>query len=224
MKRTTTIALLAGLALALAGACKKEEKQDQPKPTDNKKPDDGKKPDDVKKPDDGKAGAGAEPMIFVDPGAETPAPVTRAVAIIAPTEGNEVKGTVWFEATDKGVSIKTEVEGLPEGEHAYHVHLYGDCTGADGKSAGTHFHFTGPSQNPPADIKIITGDLGNLKAGKDGKATHEAAIETASLQGKFSIVGRAVVIHEKPNDPKSPPIGAAGGRLGCGVIGIAAPE
>jgi Cu-Zn family superoxide dismutase len=218
MTISQNIALLASFALASTVGCKKEEKE---KPADTQKPDDTAKPDDAKKPDDN-AGAshGADHMTHLDPGAREPAPVTKAVAIVHPTEGNKAKGKVWFEAADKGVTIKTEMEGLPPGKHAYHVHIYGDCTGADGKTAGTHFHFTGPSVEPPADIKIITGDLGDLEAGKDGKATAEATIETASLQGTFSIIGRAVIVHEKPNDPNDPPIGGAGGRLGCGVIGI----
>lgn len=220
MTRTTT-ALLAGLAIVCAGACKKEEKPAKPDPTGDQKPDDTNKPVDQPKPDT-TAGAGDMHMTHVDPGATEPAPVTRAVAVIQPTKGNEVTGTIWFEKAGEGVSVKAEVAGLPPGKHAYHVHLYGDCTGPDGKSAGPHFHFTGPSQNPPADIKIITGDLGELEAGKDGKATAEATIDDASLQGKFSILGRAVVVHEKGNDPTQPPLGAAGGRLGCGVIGIAA--
>ena len=220
MIRTKTIASLVVLSFALAGAaCKKEQKQDKPEPTGQQKPDDTKKPDEAKMPDAG--AAGAETVTLVDPGAEDRKPVTRAVAVIHPTKGNKVKGTIWFEAADKGLTVKTEITGLPAGKHAYHVHLYGDCTGPDAKTAGTHFHFTGPSENPPADIKIITGDLGELE-GKGGKATAEATIDDASLQGEFSILGRAVVIHEKGNDPTKPPMGDAGGRLGCGVIGIAA--
>lgn len=213
------LALLAALALAAPVGCKKEKKpEDTPqKPDQNPDKEPDKKPDDGKKPD----ATAAAPMTYLDPGAKEPQAVTRAVAVIHPTEGNKATGKVWFEAADNGLTVKTEVEGLPPGKHAYHVHIYGDCSGADGKSAGTHFHFAGPSVEPPADIKIITGDLGNLEAGKDGKATAEATIEGASLQGKFSILGRAVIVHEKPNDPKSPPIGAAGSRLGCGVIGMA---
>ena len=45
-------------------------------------------------------------------------------------------------------------------------------------------------------------------------------MEKASLAGPYSRLGRAVIIHEKGNDPSSPPIAAAGGRLSCGVIGV----
>jgi Cu-Zn family superoxide dismutase len=53
--------------------------------------------------------------------------------------------------------------------------------------------------------------------------THVATIERASLQGRKAILGRAVVVHERGNDPQSPPIGNAGGRIACGVIGAADP-
>ena len=32
------------------------------------------------------------------------------------------------------------------------------------------------------------------------------------------VVGKAIIIHENPDDYKSQPAGAAGKRLGCGVI------
>ena len=38
-----------------------------------------------------------------------------------------------------------------------------------------------------------------------------------------SIIGRGVIVHEKADDLKSQPTGDAGGRVACGVIGIAKP-
>lgn len=148
----------------------------------------------------------------------------RAVAALRPTEGSDVTGTVAFTPVDEGLRVTTNARGLSPGAHGYHIHLYGDCTAADGTSAGTHFNLKGSSLNPPADIDRITGDLGNLQAGDDGIANHEAVIENASLIGPKSIVGRAVIVHEKPNDPGQPPIGAAGARQACGVIGITNPK
>jgi len=158
---------------------------------------------------------------WIDPGADEKKAATRAIAVLHGLGDVEATGTVSFEEKDGKVHIETKLDGLPAGKHGYHVHLLGDCSSADGKSAGTHFNFEGSSKSPPKDIDRITGNLGVLEAGDDGKATHEADLERASLQGDFSIIGRAVIVHEKPNDPKSPPIGAAGGRIACGVIGLA---
>jgi Cu-Zn family superoxide dismutase len=35
------------------------------------------------------------------------------------------------------------------------------------------------------------------------------------------VLGRAVVVHEKPDDLKTQPSGNSGGRIACGVIGAA---
>ncbi len=169
------------------------------------------------------AGPAAAQSLMLDPGADDPAPVTAAVARLHPTAGNEAQGTVRLQESEAGLAVGAEISGLPAGStHAYHVHVYGDCTGADGKSAGTHFHFDGSSLNPPADIDEITGNLGELVADDQGTATHRALIPDASLQGEYTLLGRSIVIHAKPNDATQPPIGAAGGRLACGVIGVAA--
>lgn len=157
--------------------------------------------------------------LYIDPGAEPPVAIDRAVAVVDGLGDSDASGTVRFEERDGKLHVTTTMKGLPPGEHAYHVHLLGDCSSADGKSAGTHFNFDGPSKNPPKDVGRITGNLGVLEVGDDGEVEHEATIEKASLHGKFSIIGRAIIVHEKGNDPDQPPIGAAGGRLACGVIG-----
>lgn len=143
-----------------------------------------------------------------------------AIAVLHSTAGNDASATIRFTPKDGGLAYTTEAEGLEPGEHGYHIHLYGDCSADDGKSAGTHYNLEGSSLNPPEDIDRITGDLGNLDAGDDGSAQHEGMLDGASLTGAKSIVGRGVIIHEKANDPSQPPIGAAGSRQACGVIGI----
>ncbi|MES1929311.1 superoxide dismutase copper/zinc binding protein [Salinisphaera dokdonensis CL-ES53] len=148
-----------------------------------------------------------------------------AVAVLNATNGNDgVSATIRFTPKDGGLAYKTEAEGLEPGKHGYHLHLYGDCSSGDGKSAGTHFNLKGSSKNPPEDIDHITGDLGDLNAGEDGSATHEGMLDGASLTGAKAIIGRGVIIHAKANDPSQPPIGAAGSRQACGVVGIAEPQ
>lgn len=162
----------------------------------------------------------AAKLPYIDPGAESPESINRAVALLMPAQGSNVRGVVRFEQQADGVSVTTEIEGLPSGAQAYHIHVYGDCTSDDAESAGTHFNFEGSSLDPPDDIQRITGNLGDLVPGEDGKATGETMLPTATLHGPYSIVGRSVVVHEQRNDPSQPPIGGAGGRIACGVIGI----
>ncbi|WP_353221679.1 superoxide dismutase family protein [Salinisphaera sp. C84B14] len=148
-----------------------------------------------------------------------------AVAVLHGTDGNDgVSATIRFTPQDGGLAYTTEAEGLEPGKHGYHIHLYGDCSSGDGKSAGTHYNLQGSSKNPPADIDRITGDLGDLDVGEDGTASDEGMLDGASLTGAKALIGRGVIIHEKPNDPSQPPIGAAGSRQACGVIGIAEPD
>lgn len=161
-------------------------------------------------------------VVAVDPGAVTVDAVTRAVATLSPTAGNSATGTVRFAASPGGAKIQVvaDVQKLPPGRHAFHVHVLGDCSAPDAASAGPHFNFSGSSLVPPADARRILGDLGELAADANGVAKLRATIEHATLQGPYSIIGRAIVVHAGPNDLSKPPDGAAGPRLACGVIGI----
>jgi superoxide dismutase, Cu-Zn family len=147
-----------------------------------------------------------------------------ALAVLAPVGGSGVRGAVQFRQDGPTVRIVADLSGLAPGPHAFHVHSYGDCTAPDGESAGGHFNFVG---DVPAvshgEAKRITGNLGELVAGADGKAHFEGEVPLASLNGALGIAGRSVVVHEKGNDPSKPPLGAAGAREACGVIGLEPP-
>ena len=148
----------------------------------------------------------------------------RARAQLRGTEGRSVDGVVRFEEhPDGGLRVETRVRGLPKGTHAYHVHVYGDCSAPDARSAGTHYNFIGSSLDPPQDIERITGNLGEIVSSGQGTARHEGRVTRAQLAGIASIAGRSVVVHARGNDPSAPPIGDAGGRIACGVIGFDGP-
>ena len=148
--------------------------------------------------------------------------VTKAVAAIHPTQGNKCHGTVQFSQVGDKVKVVATIEGLtPNQKHAIHVHETGDCTSADGSSAGGHYNPEGHQHGLPVATKRHAGDLGNLQADASGKAQYEVTIDNVSLVGlKNPILGRAVIIHAKEDDGGQP-VGNAGARLGCGVIGIA---
>lgn len=158
--------------------------------------------------------------------AETPAGVDgdlasqEAIAVLNPTEGNDVRGQVTFTATDGGVRIAANLEGLDAGMHGFHVHEVGDCSAPDASSAGGHFNpQDAPHGAPDADASARhAGDLGNIEAGADGTARYERTDSVLSLGGANSIIGKAVVVHAGQDDLTSQPTGDAGGRLACGVI------
>ena len=153
--------------------------------------------------------------------AKDKAMVEEAVCILHPTEGNSVSGTVHFAKTDSGIYIEADVQGLEPGKHGFHIHQYGDCTDPEGKSAGGHYNPENVEHGGPDDLVRHVGDLGNLEAGEEGMAKYERTDTVIRLNGKHSIIGRAVIVHAGEDDLESQPTGAAGGRLACGVIGIA---
>ena len=159
---------------------------------------------------------------WIDPGVRDPVAAREATAILVPTQGNHVSGVVRFREREggDGLDVIASVDGLTGGAHAYHVHVYGDCSSPDARSAGPHFHFSGSSFDE--EVPIITGDLGELRPDHRLTTVHRTRVR-ASLHGRYSIIGRAVVVHEHGNDPASPPDGAAGKRLACGVIGVSGP-
>ncbi|MGI8431131.1 MAG: superoxide dismutase family protein [Chthoniobacterales bacterium] len=152
--------------------------------------------------------------------AEEPA---KAIAVLHPTKGSSVEGTVTFTKSGDEVKIVADVTGLTPGKHGFHIHEFGDCSSPDGKAAGGHFN---PANAPHAGHDAALhheGDLGNLEADSNGKAHLELTDKMMTMSGDKSIIGRGVIVHEKEDDLKSQPVGNAGGRLACGVIGIAKP-
>jgi len=146
--------------------------------------------------------------------------VDRAVAVLHPTEGNRVSGTVVFTQVGDKVRIVGTVEGLTPGKHGFHIHEWGDCSAPDGTSAGGHYN---PDNNPhagPDQMKRHMGDMGNLDANPMGEADYERADGYITLNGPHSIIGHAVIVHAGEDDLTSQPTGNAGPRLACGVIGI----
>lgn len=147
--------------------------------------------------------------------------ITAAVAVLHPTEGNMVHGTVTFTKNTDGIRIVADVEGLTPGKHGFHIHELGDCSAIDASSAGGHFNPDGMPHGAPNDMNRHVGDLGNLVADEEGEAHYERTDSFIDFSGDHSIIGLSVVIHAEEDDLTSQPSGAAGPRVACGVIGIA---
>jgi superoxide dismutase, Cu-Zn family len=147
---------------------------------------------------------------------------SKAVAVLHPTAGNKVSGTVIFTEVADGVQVRAEITGLTPGNHGFHVHEFGDCSAADASSAGAHFNPTHkPHAGPDAPERHV-GDMGNIQADASGKAKLEYVDHQISLTNdERSVIGRSVVVHAKADDLKSQPAGDSGARVACGVIGRA---
>ncbi len=149
----------------------------------------------------------------------------KAIAVLHPTAGNKVSGTVTFTEVADGVQVHAEITGLAPGNHGFHVHEFGDCSATDVSSAGVHFNPTSkPHAGPDAPERHV-GDMGNVEADPSGKATLEYLDHQISLTNdQQSAIGRSVVVHAKADDLKSQPAGDSGPRIACGVIGRAKSE
>ena len=136
-------------------------------------------------------------------------------------KNHEVKGIVRFMQMEDGIQITGEITGLTPGEHAFHVHEFGDCSSEDGMTAGAHFNPEGKHHGGPDAEQRHVGDLGNIKADENGRVTLHMKDKLIQLHGHHSIIGRSLIVHAQPDDLKSDPAGNAGARIACGVIGIA---
>jgi Cu-Zn family superoxide dismutase len=150
--------------------------------------------------------------------AATDSAMTVATAVLSPTKGHDVKGTVTFTQESTGLRVVADITGLKPGEHGFHVHEKGDCSAPDASSAGGHFNPTGMPHGGPNSEKHHLGDLGNLTADASGHAHLDTVFTFLALSGTNSIVGHSVIVHEGKDDLTSQPTGNAGARVACGVI------
>jgi len=181
----------------------------------------------------------------------TKASATVYKAVSSESDSVVAMGSIEFVDDSSGqVHISGRLTGLqPEGNHGFHVHelgaLFNNCM-----AAGSHFNPGGKQHGGPKDSERHVGDLGNVVADVSLSGTHflnrvfknphppqpyslqasgNAVIDISdtivALNGPNSIVGRSIVVHEKPDDlgkadtADSKKTGSAGKRLGCGIIG-----
>lgn len=157
----------------------------------------------------------------VAPPAEAQTPV-GAAADLKPTQGHQAMGTLSLTPDKHGVRIAGSIKGLtPNAEHGFHVHEKGDCSAPDGSSAGGHFNPDAQPHGKPGDSGAHhLGDVPSVRANAQGVAQVDVRVSGATLRTNDAndIVGKALVVHEKPDDYKSQPAGNSGNRIACGVI------
>ena len=147
--------------------------------------------------------------------------ISKLIAAIRPVGDSKVRGTVVFDAVEGGVKVTAKIGGLmPNSKHGFHIHQYGDLGSEDASSAGGHFNPEGHPHAMPDKDERHAGDLGNLEADSSGDATLELTVKNLKLApGPDGILGRAVIVHAKPDDGTQPS-GNSGDRIGAGVIGL----
>ena len=147
----------------------------------------------------------------------------QAHAMIGSSNDSGVTGMAVFTQNGDQITLMVEIQGASAGLHAVHIHENGDCSSPDGTSAGGHWNPTGVAHGKWGEGEFHLGDIGNIIVGEDGTGritltTHLWEIGTGS---DVDVVGRGIVVHADADDFVSQPSGAAGARIGCGVIVLA---
>lgn len=139
-----------------------------------------------------------------------------------PKSGSEVQGTVTFTQNNDEVTMTADFTGLTEGEHAIHIHENGDCSSDDGSSAGGHWNPTSEQHGKwGAAEGFHGGDIGNMTADADGKASLEFSTDEWCIgcdDEKMNVIGHGIIVHSGADDFISQPSGDAGDRVSCGEI------
>lgn len=134
-----------------------------------------------------------------------------------------LKGVVYFKDVPGGTEVYANISGLPPyqpggknkdpiGPHGFHIHEKGDCTVGNPedpfRAAGEHWNPTNqPHGNHAGDFPVLFSN--------DGIAKMTFFTNKFKVQ---DIIGKAVIIHQSPDDYRTQPAGDAGKRLACGVI------
>ena len=142
-----------------------------------------------------------------------------ALAELQATQGNTATGTVKFTQKGSKVAVEAKVSGLTPGNHGFHIHEKGDCSSADGMSAGGHFNPTDKPHGNPSVPDHHAGDMPMLVADAAGNASLSADLDVMTIgSGATDIVGKAVIVHKDADDYTTQPTGNSGARVACGVI------
>jgi len=150
----------------------------------------------------------------------------KAYCILEQDLNSGISGYVTFDQPDenKKTTIHAKVKGFKPGTaHGFHIHEKSDYS--DGcKSTGPHYNPTSKEHGPPFEENRHVGDMGNLRAQASPDAEILYQDDVITLYGKYSILNRACMVHEKEDDlgkggaPDSKTTGNAGGRIACGTV------
>lgn len=141
-----------------------------------------------------------------------------ATAVLQPSSGSKVQGSVKFTQFGSQVRVTGVVSGHAPGTKGFHIHEKGDCSDPKAMSTGGHFNPAKTKHGAPGAGHA--GDLGNLVFDSYGKATINMVISGISISRDAAngIIGRGLIVHMDEDDLKTDPTGNAGGRVACGVI------
>ncbi len=157
-----------------------------------------------------------------------PPPAPRPLVVPVVGAGGARLGSASFTEGPQGVLVRLELKAgaLSPGWHGVHVHERGVCSDAGFKLSGAHVGH-GPGAHGllhPAGPE--PGDLPNLYAPAKAPIAAEffssrLTLAPAPAPGRTPLLdsdGSALLIHAKPDDQLTQPIGGAGDRVACATL------
>ena len=149
----------------------------------------------------------------------------KSICQIRGSEDGNIKGHITFTELKSRMKINIDVYDLPPGKRGFHIHNKGNLQEGC-SSLCSHFNPTNKKHGKLNSPNSHAGDLGNIIVEEDGTCKMTIHSKFLRNRGKFNIIGRSVVIHEKEDDlgmggnEESLKTGNAGSRIACGIIGI----
>lgn len=144
----------------------------------------------------------------------------EAVAVLNGTGAYAmVHGVVRFFQRSNGVMVEAMFKGLPRKANpceqpifGFHIHGGTSCTG----NMSDAFADVGMHYNPQmCDHPYHAGDLPPI-FGVNGRAYMSFLTNRFTVQ---DVLGKTIILHDKPDDFTTQPSGNAGNKIACGIIG-----
>ncbi|EIC29589.1 MULTISPECIES: superoxide dismutase family protein [Methylomicrobium] len=134
-------------------------------------------------------------------------------------------GSIKITELPNGLVFTPVLEGLPAGEHGFHLHENPNCEAKEkeGKmtpalAAGGHYDPKATKKHAGPEGSGHLGDLPKLVVNTNGKVTESVMAPRLRME---DVKGRALVIHAGGDNysDQPEPLGGGKGRIACGIIG-----
>ncbi len=140
---------------------------------------------------------------------------------LEPRSNSTVKGTATFTEKNGTVTFEAKLTGLKPGVHAIHIHEKADCSAADATSTGGHWNPTFKKHGKWGVGEYHKGDIGNFTADENGNGSITLKTDEWCIgcgDETKDILGKGLIVHDKPDDFVTQPTGNAGARVACAGI------
>jgi len=134
---------------------------------------------------------------------------------------SNVTGTAVFTEKNGEVTFTAKLTGLKPGVHAIHIHEKSDCSAADATSTGGHWNPTFKKHGKWGEAEYHKGDIGNFTADAQGNGTITMTTDEWCIgcgDATKDILGKGLIVHDKPDDFVTQPTGNAGARVACTAL------